>query len=242
LEAIQRDLGTPETWVDVHTYPNSMAECIIDALWSERVRYSVIGDIIQRYQAFRTGEGGDADSDSARSLLDTFSIGIQAWMDRIGNRQRAYSRDDAPFKAELVRDGAQAAVDSGITTTEALRRDHTRNTAGITEFRNRWFELPSQRSGLTWERLLLVAGVTQVPPDGWIIEYLARETGLAPSQTLTAAEAEPIIETAAKELHSTPLRLRNSIWRFEAKRDRRMGHGPRGSHAARPGAIAGEAG
>jgi hypothetical protein len=38
------------------------------------------------------------------------------------------------------------------------------------------------------------------------------------------------------------LRLRNAIWRFETKRDRAMGHGPKGTHRARAGAIAGEDG
>jgi hypothetical protein len=220
-----------------------MAECIIDALWSERVRYSVIAEILQRYRAFRTAAGGDADNDSAQDLLDSFSIGLDAWMDRIGNHQRVYSRDEAPYKADVVRQGAQAAVDSSITTTEALRRDHTRNTAGVNDFKNRWFQLPSQRSGLTWERLLLVAGVSDVPTDGWIIEYVTRETGLDPAtQALTPAQVEPILESAAQDLGSTALRLRNSIWRFETKRDRRLHHGPKGSHATRAGAIAGEAG
>jgi hypothetical protein len=240
VDAIVRDLGEPRGWVDIHTYPQSLAECVIDALWSERVRYGVIVDIIERYRAFRAAQGADGDTDSARDLLDTFSIGLDAWMDQIGNRQRAYSRTVAPFKAELVREGAQAGVDSGVTTTEALRRDQKRNTAGFADFKSRWLLLPSQHSGLTWERLLLVAGIDDVAPDGWIVEYLNRELGLGRpgGSGLDSTQALSVLNKAANELGSTSLKLRNAIWRFETKRDRQIGHGPKGTHATRAGARA----
>jgi hypothetical protein len=241
VKAIRRDLGEPNTWADVHTYPNSMAECVIDALWSERVRYSVIEEIIQRYRSYRTGEGGNADTDSAQDLLATFAIGVEAWMDKIGNRQRVFSRDEAPYKAEVVREGAQAAVDSQVSTTDALRRGHSRDSAALSDFKSRWLLLPSQHSGLTWERLLLLAGVTQVPADGWVAEYILREGGFDPGQALAPTEVEPILEAAAKALSTSPMRVRNAIWRFETKRDRASGHGPKGSHASRAGAIADEA-
>jgi hypothetical protein len=240
MNAIARDLGPPEVWIDIHTYPDSMAECLIDALWSERVRYSVIEEIIQRYRTYRSASGGDADRDSARDLLGTFSMGLDAWMDTIGNRQCAYSRSEAPFKAVLVRMGAKAAVACGILTTEALRRDHARDSSALNDLKARWFQLPAQHSGLTWERFLLVAGADAVPPDGWIVEYLSRELGLPDAQALTPAEAAPILEATAADLHVTPLKLRNAIWRFETTRDRAIGHGPRGAHRVRAGAIAGE--
>jgi hypothetical protein len=215
-----------------------MAECVIDALWSERVRYSVIEEIVQRYRDYRAAVGGDADTDSARDLLDTFDMGLDAWMDRIGNRQRAFSRYDAPYKAQLVRAGAQAAVDTGVLATATLRRDHTRDTAGMADFKARWLQLPAQHSGLTWERLLLVAGVMDVLPNAWTVEYVTREVGAPGDGPLTPAEVESAIQAAARDIGSTPLALRNAIWRYETKRDRRIGHGPAGTHRVRAGAIA----
>jgi hypothetical protein len=241
VQAIRRDLGAPESWIDVHTYPNSLAECLIDALWSERVRYSVIADIMQRYRGYRAEDGHDADTDSAQDLLDSFSMGLDEWMNRIGNRQRAYARDTAPFKAELVLQGAQAAVATDILTTEDLRRDHTRYTAGYDDFKHRWFALPAQHSGLTWERLLLVADVKSVPPNGWIVEYVGRATDADSGRALGPAAVEPMLESAAQAVGSTPLRLRNAIWRYETARDRRLGGGPTGSHGSHAGAGAGQA-
>ncbi|MDR1151441.1 MAG: hypothetical protein LBK72_02995 [Bifidobacteriaceae bacterium] len=240
MQAVTRDLGAPETWIDIHTYPDSMAECLIDAVWSERVRYSVIEGIINRYRAYRAGSGADADHDSARDLLGTFSMGLDAWMDTIGNRQRAYSRGEAPFKAVLVRMGARAAVACGIVTAQALRHDHSRDSSSLNDLKTRWFQLPAQHSGLTWERLLLVAGVDDVPSDGWIIEYVSRVEGLPGTQTLSPAEVTSIVEAAAKDLGVSPLRLRNAIWRFETTRDRAIGYGPRASHPVRAGATAGQ--
>ncbi|MDR0431880.1 MAG: hypothetical protein LBH48_00965 [Bifidobacteriaceae bacterium] len=238
--AIQRDLGAPETWVDIRAYVDSMAECLIDALWSERVRYSVVAGIIGRYRSYRSAIGADADHDSAQDLLDTFGIGLGRWMDTIGNRQRAFSRDDAPFKAELVRAGAGAAVTCGVTTTEALRRGQARGTVAFNDLKSRWLQLPAQHSGLTWERLLLVAGVPGVPPDGWVIEYVSRALDPTGARPATPHQAQQIVHDAATSLGSSELRLRNAIWRFETKRDRAAGHGPKGTHRTQAGAIANE--
>jgi hypothetical protein len=240
LTAVDRDLGDPTGWTPVHTYPDSLAECVIDALWSERVRYSTVAEIVDRYRSYRAAQGADADTDGAAELVASFGIGVEAWIEKIGNRQRAYSRPEAPYKAELVMLGAQACVDSHIDTTAQLRRGHDRGTSAFDDLRMRWLELPSQHSGLTFERLELVAGVTDVPPDGWVVEYVSEAVGRDSHDLLGTEQVTYLLDQAAQAVGHSVFELRNAIWQFQTKADRHRGHAPVGTHRVRAGATAGE--
>ncbi|MDR2566073.1 MAG: hypothetical protein LBC97_08455 [Bifidobacteriaceae bacterium] len=227
----------PESkWTQVTTYPGSLAECIIDSLWSERVKYATVIRIVERYRTFRRWVGADADQDGAPELARTFDIGMDAWMDQIGNRQRAYSRDEAPYKAQLVLEGAQAAIAAGVLTTAQLRDGYARKSQPYLDFHRMWLELPSQHSGLTWERLLLVSGIRMVPPDLWLGQFAAEALGgPVPDQ-----EALALVDQAAQVMGTSSLRLRNAIWQYQTKHDRAEGVEPTGSHRTAPGAPANE--
>ncbi|MDR0591827.1 MAG: hypothetical protein LBG60_00930 [Bifidobacteriaceae bacterium] len=234
VQAAKAVLPPPDRWTPLTTYPGSLAECIIDALWSERVRYAVVARIVERYRTFRRWAGADADHDGAADLVRSFDIGLESWMDQIGNRQRAYSRDQAPYKAELVQRGAQAAVAAGVDTADQLRDGHARQSREFTDLHRMWLELPSQHSGFTWERLLLVSGARTVPPDLWVAEFASHATG----RQLSNQDALDLVDQAAAAMGATPLRLRNAIWQYQTKLDRRQGTSPPGSHRIAPGAPA----
>jgi hypothetical protein len=223
-------------WTQLVTYPGSLAECIIDALWSERVKFTTVARIVDRYRTFRRWVGADADQDGAPELARSFDIGLDAWMDQIGNHQRVYSRDDAPYKAQLVYDGAQAAVAARVETTSQLRDGYAHQSQPFEDFQRLWLELRSQHSGLTWERLLLVSGIRTVPPDLWLAEFASNATG----ESLSNQDALTLVDQAAGVLGTSPLRLRNAIWQYQTKHDRTEGTSPLGSHRIAAGAPAGE--
>ncbi|MDR1441722.1 MAG: hypothetical protein LBJ02_04935 [Bifidobacteriaceae bacterium] len=236
VDAAQNVLPAQAKWTQLATYPGSLAECIIDALWSERVKFTTVIRIVERYRTFRRWVGADGDQDGAPELVRTFNIGLDAWMDQIGNHQRAYSRDDAPYKAELVLRGGQAAVAALVETTAQLRDGYARKSQPFLDFHRMWLELPSQHSGLTWERLLLVSGIRTVPPDLWLAEFASGATG----QAVSNQDALTLVEQAAQIMGTTPLRLRNAIWQYQTKLDRADGTSPAGSHRSAPGAPANE--
>jgi hypothetical protein len=157
-------------------------------------------------------------------------------MDRIGNRQRAYSRVQAPYKAELVSWAAEAAVASGIDTAAGLRDAQNRAGADFQDLRRRWLELPSQHSGLTFERLLLVAGTEAVPLDPWLEEFAANAVG----GPIANESAIALVEAAAKVMDVTPLRLRNAIWQYQNKYDQVRHTSPAGSKRVAAGSAANE--
>jgi hypothetical protein len=236
LHAAQSLLPPAADWPQLSAYPNSLAECVIDAIWSERVRYSTVREIIDRYRAYRALQGADADVDGARELAASFAIGLEGWIEQIGNHQRAYSRGRAPYKAELVHLAAEAAVAAGVETAAQLRDGHTASSAPFRDLRRRWLELPSQHSGLTFERLLLVAGIETVPPDPWLEEFASKAVGAPMGDHATIA----LIEAAAKVMDVAPLLLRNAIWQYQNHYDQVKHTSPAGSNRVVAGSAAGD--
>jgi hypothetical protein len=52
-------------------YPNSLALCALDAMWSMGVRYTAVEHVISRYREHRRSQGADPDRDSLTDLLAT---------------------------------------------------------------------------------------------------------------------------------------------------------------------------
>ncbi|MDR2379825.1 MAG: hypothetical protein LBE08_01390 [Bifidobacteriaceae bacterium] len=231
LRSAQQVLPPPDRWPQVNTYPNSLAECIIDAIWSERVRYTNVIEIVDRYRAFRQAQGADADRDGARALVDTFGLGVAAWMEQIGNHQRVYSRDQAPYKAELVLAAGQAALAAGVDSTADLRAGYDADTPVFRDLRQRWLDLPSEGSGISWGRLLLSAGIETVPLDSWLADFASAALG-APVAT---AEAMVLADSAAPAMGVTGFRLRNAIWIYQHRLARGAHRRPHESDRVAPG-------
>jgi hypothetical protein len=215
MHASQTLLPAPSEWTQLNTYPQSFAECVIDAIWSERVRYTTVIEIIDRYRDFRRGQGANADQDGASELAQTFSIGLDAWIDQIGNHQRVYAKSDAPYKAGVVHQAAEAAIASGLESVSDLVNGYAKSTQEYRNLHQRWLNLPGQHSGLSWARLALVAGVETVPVDPWLAEFASSATGAeVPAQT-----ALGLINAAATSMDVAPLRLRNAIWEYQTHLD-----------------------
>jgi hypothetical protein len=236
LHASETLLPAPTQWAQLNTYPHSLAECIIDAIWSERVRYTNVVEVVERYRAYRKNQGGNADSDGARELAQTFDLGLDGWMEQIGNHQRAFSRDTAPYKADVVYQAAQLCMAAGIESADQLRDGYADNSPQFQDLHRRWMDLPSQHSGLSFERLLLNAGIDTVPPDPWLQEFATAATGVP----LTSQDAIALIEAAAQVMDVTPFRLRNAIWQYQTKRDSAEGTSPVGSNRVAAGSAANE--
>ncbi|MDR0592889.1 MAG: hypothetical protein LBG60_06465 [Bifidobacteriaceae bacterium] len=216
LQACQTLLPPPARWPQLNTYPLSLAEAIIDAVWSERVRYSNVIEVVDRYRDFRRAEGGDADTDGARELAATFAMGLDSWIERIGNHQRAFARRDAPYKADVVRQAADAALAAGVESAGDFKQGYAADSEQFRDLRRRWLALPSQRSGLSWARLALALGIETVPQDLWMVEFASHAVG-AP---VSGPAALSLIDDAAEAMGVAPFRLRNAIWIYQTRLDR----------------------
>lgn len=60
--ACEADLGDPALWFAPDGYPDSLALCIVDSIYSTGAHYSSVEKIIRKYRDYRTSQGGDADT------------------------------------------------------------------------------------------------------------------------------------------------------------------------------------
>lgn len=210
--ACERDLGDPASWPMPVGYPNSLALCIIDAIYATGARHETVDTIIERYRSYRAGQGGDADTDGAPELLANVEAlgGPEPWAAQIGNRRPTSTRKDAPLRSVALTEVAQAFVALGISTTEDLRVVAA-DPELAKEAKRAWCAIPGQRSGFTWRFLLMLAELPGTDPS--VAGYVAREIGRdGPIDTagLLAAVAD------AAGWHADA--LHQAIWRFEARR------------------------
>jgi len=133
--------------------------CIIDSVQSTGVKYASVVSVLDRYRAFRRGEGGDPSADGVPDPLRTFFSlgGDEMWADRIGNRNRTSTRRSAPLKATAIRLAAEGMANHGINTSTRLSSalaDPTNHGAA----RAAWTSVVGQRSGITWHYVQMLAG------------------------------------------------------------------------------------
>lgn len=198
-------------------YPNGLALCVIDSVQSPAVRYASVGNVLDRYRAYRRAQGANPGTDGVSHLLATFVElgGPDAWAARIGNRHRTSTRGGV-LKAEAIRDAAATLAAEGIKTTAALRTASA-NPPRIARAEAQWRTVRGQRSGITWRYLLMLAGVPGVKPDRMVCRFVADALGL-PRGNLPPAFALAILVAAAGVMGVAPTALDHAVWRYQRGR------------------------
>jgi hypothetical protein len=195
-------------------YPHGLALCVVDSVQSTGVKYTSVGNVVDRYRAYRRERGGDPATDGVPELLATFTecSGPDGWADRIGTRNRTSTRSGV-LKAEAIRDAAVVLTAEGIETTNALL-DTAAEEVRLEKARRSWCAVTGQRSGITWRYMLMLAGVPGVKPDRMICRFVADGLGV-PRRSVTSRFAFEIVTAAAKEMGMSATALDHAIWRFQ---------------------------
>lgn len=217
VNACERDLGDEALWIKPRAYPESLALCIIDSIYSTGAQYGQVANIVERYRTYRSGQGGNADLDGPAELLSTFDeLGsAQAWAEQIGNRRPTSTTPGAPLKAEAVRDGASRLVGLGIRSVEELRL--TAESDAIDVVNKSWCEVPGQRSGVTWAYVLMLAGIPGAKANRLVVEYVADVLEL-PIGEVDARSVSGWIREVAKTKGWNSIHTEHAIWRLQTRR------------------------
>lgn len=205
-------LGNPSDWRNPEGYPDSLALCLIDAIYSLGIGYdSHVVPVLTKYREHRRGEGADANSDTVDDLLGVFDRlgGAEAFASQIGTQHRTSTHPGAPLKAEAVEKAALLLVDHGVQTPADLL------AADPDKVKQAWRLLPGQRSSTTgWRYLLLLAGADEVKPDRMILRFVADAVG----ETVSTSYAGALVAATATRL-GVPVRvLDHAIWRWQSGR------------------------
>lgn len=209
------------TWITADGYPRSLALCIIDSIFSTGSHYTSVINVVNRYRAYRRAEGGNADQDGTTELLKTFKDlddDAAVWADDVvDNRKPAHTQKNAPLKAEVIRQAANKLHRLGYRTRDDLHRAYAKDE-DLTELKEAWLRLPSQRSGVTYNYLLILAGFQSIKPDRMVIRFIKQNAALE-DQRLEPSEAADLIKKVAELYPTEPRRLDHVIWRYVSGRE-----------------------
>jgi hypothetical protein len=212
---VLQHLGPPPTWLPmVPRYPDSLALCIIDSVWSLGVRYGSVTNVVGHYRRSRREQGADPDHDDVADLISRWERagGAEEFAALVHNRQKVSTASGAILKAQAVYSAARALRDAGIDSRDDLRAAVAQGgEAGV---KGLWLAVPGQRSGLSWEYLLMLAGLPRVKADRMICRFVAR--ALARLDVPPAVAANQIVR-AAELLETSPTTLDHEIWRYERR-------------------------
>lgn len=213
-EACLRDLGDPQRWFSPRGYPDSLALCVIDSIYSTGAQYATVEKIIARYRGYRATQGSDPDTDGAVELLQNIAElgGPDSWATQIGNRRPTSTTANAPLKSVAVEQVAEALVALGVRTSADLRavteEDDRREQA-----KEAWCAVPGQRSGVTWEYALKLTQIPGARAGRVVAAYVARQIGAVSAERA----AEMVREVAAFAVWDA-FALDHAIWRFDSGR------------------------
>lgn len=220
-EVCRSIFGDESRWITADGYPDSLALSIIDSIYSTGSKYQAVINVVNEYRAYRKAQGGDADREGTSELLQTFKEagGSAGWAELVNNRKPAHTKKNAPLKAEVIPRGAERlqADDLEITTQDELRAAYA-NKENRKKLKEAWLHLPSQRSGVTYNYLLILAGFQSVKPDRMVIRFVAEHAGLD-GEKLTPMEVADLIQQVAELYPTKPSRLDHVIWRHVSGRD-----------------------
>lgn len=213
--------GDETQWITADGYPHSLALCIIDSIFSTGSHYNSVINVVNEYRAYRRAEGGNADYDGTAELLATFAdVGGSAavWADKVANnRKPAHTRMNAPLKAEVIRQAAEKLHELGYTTRDHLHRAYAEDKE-LKALKEAWLHLPSQRSGVTYNYLLILAGFQSVKPDRMVIRFIKEHAELG-ERELSTSEAADLIRQVAELYPIEARRLDHVVWRHVSGRD-----------------------
>lgn len=215
VDYCEKNLGDPLLWTVPEGYPNSLALCIIDSLYSTGSHYSSVVKVIERYRRECGATNGAGD------LLDSIrrAGGARGWASTIAqNLKPAHTKPGALLKAEIIEQAAQLMQDNGIDTVPELVA-HVQANGDLldNDVHRAWKRLPSQSSGVTYNYLLILAGLPSVKPDRMIFRFLAQALG--ESAELDTRRAAELITKTAEEMNVDPRALDHIAWRAASGRE-----------------------
>lgn len=206
------NLGDPQLWKTPAGYPDSLALCIIDSIFSTGSHYSSVTNVVNRYRSAHGSTHG------AQDLLDSIRTagGPAQWAeDVIRNVKPAHTRPNAPLKASVIEKAASMLVDLGIDTVSDFKAQVAESPQS-NPVHAAWKKLPSQSSGVTYNYMLILTGLPSVKPDRMVLRFLG--TALGEQSPLTQQRAVELITATADSLGVSPRTLDHIAWRAASGR------------------------
>lgn len=213
VDYCEANLGDPNLWKTPDGYPDSLALCIIDAIYSTGSHYSSVVNVINRY--IEAGGSKHGARDLRQSI--TAAGGGRGWAETVAqNVKPAHTRAHAQLKAEVIEQAADLMIEHKIDTVPdfvSCVRDNLRDN----DVFRAWKRLPSQSSGVTYNYLLILAGLPSIKPDRMVLSFLS--DALGEDAELSEDRAIDLLEATANRIGVDPRALDHIAWRAASGRE-----------------------
>lgn len=206
------NLGDPTTWITPDGYPNSLALCLIDSIYSTGSHYTSVENVVKRYQSLH------GSTDGVKNLLASFEAagGPHVWASNVAqNLKPAHTHPGAPLKAEVVQLAAELMDSFGVDTVNDFVSEVSSDLHN-NPIHTAWKKLPSQSSEVTYNYLLILAGLPSVKPDRMVLRFLS--TALEQDTVVSTDRAIELISATADTLGVSSSALDHTIWRAASGR------------------------
>jgi len=191
---------------------------VIDSIFSTGQHYNAVRNVVGNYSAaVSRDQEHKFEPGSISELLYTFEAAGSSgeWAINVAkNKKPAHTRPGAVLKAEVVWQAAQLLVTAAVNTVEDLRASDPEH---LEKLQAGWKNLHSQRSGVTFNYFLILAGMQGIKLDRMVERFVAE----IPGTKLAGACSRVVLEClheAASELEVQPRDLDHVMWRFASKR------------------------
>lgn len=211
-----------EEFLDEHgkplsiSYPNSLALCILDALYATGSHPTAVDNLVERYIA-RHGR-----TDGAKMLRYSIAAagGPDVWaQEAIHNLKPANVRPGAMLRAEVVDRATRLLADHGIDTVADLLAavgDEPSTGQHANEVARGWRALPSQKSGISWRNLLMLVGSEHFEIDYRVWSHISEFASW--SCTVTDDYVLDLIEATAEFLDVDDWVVKQIVWQVSHRR------------------------
>jgi len=214
VENIEIDLGPETSWPEP-VLLESLAQCVMNSIYSTGNRSESVIRVLDRYRNRRREAGHDPALDGPAELVAEINAcgGPEGFSEALDNRWRAWSSKTAPLKTQVIQQAAELLSEMSVSTREqleaALKEPTTKDA-----LKRGWLGLPGQRSGITWRYFLMNTGMPGIKPDRMITRWTTRTLG----RPTTPAEAEELLLNAANQLGIQARHLDHALWLHERQR------------------------
>lgn len=197
-------------------YSDSLALCILDAIYSTGSHPTAIDNVVDRYIA-RHGR-----ADGAKSLRYSIAAagGPDVWArEVIHNLKPAHVHPGAILRAEVVDRATRLMADHGIDTVDDLLAavgDEPSTGRHANEVARGWRALPSQKSGISWRNLLMLAGCDHFEIDHRVQGYIREVAGFLVA--VTDEYVLGLIEATALFLGVEQRVVKQIVWQVSHRR------------------------
>lgn len=189
-------LGQPADWAATPS-SDAVALLVLDSFWSPdgTSDRAAADSALALYREMRDAEWGDAETDGADELIAQFDvIGGPAYF---AEQLKKVAPDASSRKSLLSSAGALEACEllrgADLSTAEKLR---SASLTTLRELERAWKRIAGQRSGETFNRVLLLVGCPTVIPDRRLIAFVGGALGSEPDPD----GVSPLLSAAADQL------------------------------------------